>query len=430
MVWATCVAASMAQAAEPTYPIDLATALRLAGAQNLDVQLARNAVDLARANYTSALTSFMPSLAPTASYLRHSGVAQAVNGPVVEASKQSTTAGLGLNLQLQVGEAAFAALQSRRLVAAADAAADVEVQASTLAAARRYFELVRAGAQVDVVNQALAVSQDYQQQLADAVITGIAFKGDLLRVETQTQRLQLDLAKARQQQALASASLAQALNLDPLVHLIPAETEPVPLALADLNATAESLVKGALEHRPEIAQSRALVAAAEEGRRGAVYGPLVPTLSAQASTARLSGGPLGFDRLAGNADDVGVGLTWKFGQGGLFDRGRIRSSDARLRAAQLSDERQREAVSREVADSYTRVTSLFEQVRLARLSVTSAAETLRLTRERKQLGVGTVLEDVLAQQELVRARSDLVASVTELNQEQYALLRAIGSGPR
>jgi outer membrane protein TolC len=41
-----------------------------------------------------------------------------------------------------------------------------------------------------------------------------------------------------------------------------------------------------------------------------------------------------------------------------------------------------------------------------------------------------VLEDIQAQQELVRARSDYIGSVTELNQEQYGLMRAIGSALR
>jgi outer membrane protein TolC len=80
-----------------------------------------------------------------------------------------------------------------------------------------------------------------------------------------------------------------------------------------------------------------------------------------------------------------------------------------------------------VVESYTRVQSLFEQMKIARQNMTSAAETLRLTRERKELGVGTVLEDIQAQQEVVRARSNYINSVTELNQEQYGLMRAIGS---
>ena len=55
---ATAQQASQPAPANSTYTIDLATALRLAGAQNLDVQLARNAVDEAHANYASAVERF------------------------------------------------------------------------------------------------------------------------------------------------------------------------------------------------------------------------------------------------------------------------------------------------------------------------------------------------------------------------------------
>jgi outer membrane protein TolC len=77
-----------------------------------------------------------------------------------------------------------------------------------------------------------------------------------------------------------------------------------------------------------------------------------------------------------------------------------------------------------------RVQSLFDQLRVARLNLTSAEETLRLTRHRKELGVGVVLEDIQAQQELLKARSDLVTIVTELNQQQYALLHSVGASLR
>jgi outer membrane protein TolC len=217
------------------------------------------------------------------------------------------------------------------------------------------------------------------------------------------------------------------LHLDALVELMPADAEPVPLALVDLTATLQSLVRTALESRPEIEQSRALVAAAEQSRRGAIYGPLIPTVGAQAFAGNLNGGPDDIDANGGATRDRAVGLNWKIGPGGLLDWGRIRASNSKLTAAELSDEKLRDEISRQVVDSYTRVQSLFEQLRYARLNMNSAAETLRLTRDRKQLGVGTVLEDIQAQQELLRARSDFLASVAELNQEQYALLRATGA---
>lgn len=413
-----------------TLPIDLATTLRLAGAQNLDVQLAHNAVEQAHAGYASALESFLPSIVPAARYLHHSGRTQAVDGSILDVTKHSEEQNLAVTGQIVIGESVFNSLQGRRLVSAAEAGASAQEQSVALQAAQQYFELVRARALVDVITQGLSVSQSYQQQLGEAVRIGIAFKGDQLRVETQSERLQLDLTRARQQQRLAAARLAQTLHLDPLVELMPAEAEPAPLALADLNATPQDLLKNALENRPELLQSQALIAAAEQSRRGALYGPLLPTLGAQFSSGHLDGGPNDIDANGGSTRDRAIGLSWRIGPGGLFDVGRIRSTNAKLFAAQISNEKLRDEVSRQVIESYTRVQSLFEQVRVARLNMSSAAETLRLSRERKELGVGTVLEDVQAQQELVRARSDYVNSVTELNQEQYGLLRAVGSGVR
>jgi outer membrane protein TolC len=418
------------EASASTLPIDLATTLRLAGAQNLDVQLAQNAVEQAHATYASALEGFLPSIVPGARYLHHSGRTQAVDGSILDVTKHSDERNVALTGQVVVGDAVFNALQGRRLVSAAEAGAAVQGQSVALLAAQQYFDLVRARALVDVITQGLGISQNYQQQLGEAVRIGIAFKGDQLRVETQSDRLQLDLTRAREQQRLAAAKLAQTLHLDPLVDLMPAEKEPAPLALADLSTTPQELLKNALENRPELQQSQAVIDAAEQSRRGALYGPLLPTVGAQFSSGHLDGGPGDIDANGGPTHDRAVGLSWRIGPGGLFDVGRIRSTNAKLFAAQLSDEKLRDEVSRQVVESYTRVQSLFEQVRIARQNMNSAAETLRLSRERKELGVGTVLEDVQAQQELVRARSDYVNSVTELNQEQYGLLRAIGTGVR
>src|SRR5258708_3317296 len=112
---ATSQEAAQSAAADSTYPIDLATVLRLAGAQNLDVQLARNAVDEAHANYTSAVERFLPALVPSATYLRHTGQDQAFNGPVVDVPKNSETVGASLTAQIPVGDAIFSALHAHQL---------------------------------------------------------------------------------------------------------------------------------------------------------------------------------------------------------------------------------------------------------------------------------------------------------------------------
>jgi outer membrane protein TolC len=239
--------------------------------------------------------------------------------------------------------------------------------------------------------------------------------------------LQLDLTRAREQRRLAATELAQTLHLDPRVDLVPAEQEPVPLALSDVNVSAEVLVQTALHQRPELIRSAALIAAAEHDHRGVVYGPLVPTLGAQVSVGQFNGGVADANLDGGIRRDYAVGLSWRIGSGGLLDLGRIRASDARLTRAQLGDEKLRDTIAREVVDEYTQVQSLFQQLRDARLSLDAAEQTLKLTRGRKQLGVGTVLEDIQAQQNLLSARRDLVTIVSRLNQVQYGLLRSVGS---
>jgi outer membrane protein TolC len=42
------------------------------------------------------------------------------------------------------------------------------------------------------------------------------------------------------------------------------------------------------------------------------------------------------------------------------------------------------------------------------------------------LGVGAVLEDVLAEQDLTRARLDFVTAIAEFNKAQFSLLKATG----
>src|SRR5437879_9431050 len=139
-----------------TFPIDLVTALRLAGARNLDVQLARTAVQDAHANYYSAVERFLPTFVPAASYLHHTGRDQNVNGTLLDVTKHNETAGVTAVAEIPVGEALFQTLQTRQLLAAADAAQRAQEQDTQLTVAQQYLELVNAGALVAVVSQALA----------------------------------------------------------------------------------------------------------------------------------------------------------------------------------------------------------------------------------------------------------------------------------
>ncbi len=328
---------------------------------------------------------------------------------------------------LDLGDAVYKSLTAKQLVNAADHALESQRQDATLSAAQGYYDLAKAKAIVDVVKEALRISQDYQKQLHDAVGAGIAFKGDELRVQTQTERYQIALRQALEQQRVAAARLAQILHLDSTVELVPQDTDLVPLTLVETNAPLDSLVQQALRSRPELKQSQALVTAARDAKNGAVYGPLIPSLGAQVFFGGLGGGKNDSTGNWGETDDYFVGLGWRIGPGGLFDVGRVRANKARLETARLSGAKVQDEITRQVVESHTRAQSLLNQIATTKQNLATASETLRLTRERKEFGVGAVLEGIQAEQELTRARSDYLSTAAEFNKTQYGLSRAIGA---
>jgi outer membrane protein TolC len=102
------------------------------------------------------------------------------------------------------------------------------------------------------------------------------------------------------------------------------------------------------------------------------------------------------------------------------------AQQARLRSAALTADKVTDQIANEVIASQTRVQSLAEQIATAKQSLSDAAEALRLAQERKEFGVGVILETILAQQELSRVRNDYLNLVNDYNRAQYALLHALG----
>lgn len=414
------------------YRMDLPTALRLAGAKNLDVQIARERLAEARAGHESALAQFFPWLAPGAVYRRHEGRVQAVDGTIFDADKQSYTVGGALTAQMDLGDAIYKSLAAKQLERAADHALEAQQQDAILAAAQGYFDLAYGRAAVSVAREAVKISVDYETQVGRAVEAGIAFRGDQLRIRVQTGRNQLALTQAEEQERFAAARLAVTLHLDPAVPLAAGDADLAPLSLLGTNLAVEPLLREALDARPELQQSRALIAAARDTRRGAVYGPLVPTLGAQAFFGGLGGGKDNDTGNFGDQQEYAIGLTWRIGPGGLFDVSRQRAAGSRLQGTRLTEEKLRDEIGRQVVESFTRMRSTADQLETARRALADAEESLRLAEARKDFAVGIVLETIQAQQDLTRSRLDYFKTIAEFNKAQYALSKAAGrlhSGP-
>ena len=231
--------------ATDVYLIDLPTALRLAGAQNLDVRLARERLAEARALNQSALLQFFPWLSAGIVYRRHDNL-QNTEGVIEEVHKQSYAPGGALVSQLDLGDAIYNKLAARQLEHASEHALEAQRQDTVATAAQGYFDLAFAHASVGVSEEAVRISTNYEAQVRHAVESGIALKGDLLRVSVEAERNRLALHQAIEQQRVAAARLAQTLHLDPAVELVARDTDLAPVTLFDTNAAMDSLVQRAL----------------------------------------------------------------------------------------------------------------------------------------------------------------------------------------
>ena len=406
--------------------IDLPTTLRLAGANNLDLAFIKQALVQAEAVNDSATLSFLPWLSGGFGYTKHKGALQNVTGDVLDVNKQLHSDVGGLSAQVNLGDAIFQKLSASRLRSAAEYSVAASRNNTTFAAASGYFELVSALASVKIAEDAVNISRDYESQLGRAVGIGMANKSDVLRVSVQTQNYEVTLRRAKEQARTAAARLATILHLNPADVLQPTDQIVPQVTLIPEGTELASLLSEAMDRRPEIKASAAALEAADWQKQQTIYGPLIPSVGAQALYGNIQGGPAGQSSVSGGSQDYALMFNWRVGPGGLFDFSRIDYAQSKLEQGRINDAKLHDEVSRQVVQTFEGAHSAFDQLSLTKRSVELAQQSLQLSQGRKEFGVATVLEVIQAQKDLTDARSSYLRSLTQYAELQYALAQAVG----
>lgn len=425
----SCIAVACSVSAQTNAPkvIDLATALRLAGANSLDVKLAAERLREAQENSNVARLNQYPWIAPGVGYKRHEGRIQSVDGEIIDASKQSYSFGLSLTANLDLGQARYEALAAKQLASAASAGVDIRQQEAVFAAASGYFDLLRAQVSIGAARDAVRIAEDYAGQVRRAASAGLAFVGDIARADVQVEKNKLLLRQAEELRAVSAPRLATALRLPANTELSATDAELVPMSMTETNAAVDALVAKAIAARPELRQLAAQHAATVEVLRGEKEGRAIPNISAQLFAGGLGGGTGTDFGHFGESSDASIALSWRFGPGGYFDKGLVAAAESRARSAIITQERSCDEIIREVVESRARVTSLADQIETARRGLAAAERLHKASVERREFGIGAVLEAVQAEQELTRARLDVISLIAEHNKALFGLERATGA---
>ena len=412
-------------AAEPKL-LTLETSLRLAGVANLSLQIARERVVEARSLYEQQRQSLFPWLAPGLAYKRHAGALQDIGGSVFDASKQLGSGQFILQTQLELGETIYRTLASKQIAEATEAASQARRREILLAVAVAYWDLSRATVAVATTEESRRLSIRLLEQVSQAVKVGVAFAGDIERVRLQLERTESQCLQSRMETGVATTRLAQLLRLPSEIHLEPDLTEFIPVILVGTNRSVGSLIASALGLRPELRQSRALIAAARAQHNGVTKGPWIPGIGAQVGVGGLSGGRNGNFGGLDDFQDYGLGVSWRIGPGGIGDRQRIRTATARLRIAELDQEKSGDDIRAEVIEAQIRAAFAGQQLTSASRMISAAQRLVEFTRTRQKFGVGEVMEAIDAEGELTRSKLAHLQAVAEYNRRQWQLWQASG----
>ncbi|MDZ4286859.1 MAG: TolC family protein, partial [Prosthecobacter sp.] len=421
---AVAIFSATALHAAPSY-VDLPTVMRLAGANNDEIELARVKHAETIAESKQAWQRFWPTLSLAAGYRGHEGNVQDIAGSVFGARKQQYTVGTGIAIDWAPGDLYYSALAANQRAFAAEHLAEKARRDIVQQAVDRYYDILAAEAELAVIEEDLKITQDYAGQLEGAVTAGTAFRADLLRVQTQVSRAMLNIRQGQEKRDLAAAALAESLRLAPDTALRPAKSDLVPVRLVGTRGVA-TLISQANQLRPEMhAQAAAGTAAALERERARVA-PMIPSVQAGYGVGGLGGGFAGEFGNFNDQQDFFIGLGWKIGPGGLFDRQRRNIASAREQATALQGNQIKAAIGREVVEAAARAQSAHDQIAINDQAVVAAEEMVKLARDRQASQLGVVLEYLLAREELTRARQSRVKAVTDFNKAQHELKRAVG----
>jgi outer membrane protein TolC len=436
-------------------PIDLASALRLAGARDLDIATARQHVLLALGELDEARGLWLPSLFTGPTYYRLDGQVQSITGQVITTSRNSlfigTTASLAnsypaappgsgfpplntLSGVLRISDALYGTRAARRVVAANEAGVQVATNNALLAASEAYFDLQLASGTLAIAREAAGNAAVLESITGTYARSGSGLEADHRRILTELRSRRRSIRLAVGQLEVASANLVRPLLLDPHVVVAPVEPAETVVRLVADDVPLDDLICYGWRNRPELGRARELVEAAVLRLKQAKLRPFVPSLALTYAGGGFGGGQNAFFGNFNTRGDFAASLFWELRGLGLSDWGVIRVSEANKHTADIDLTRVEAQVANDVVTAYKARTAAAQAMDDARESVTEAIESheLNLTNIRRGAGLPGAtrpIEVLQPIQALAQARADYLDAVLAYNRAQFRLFRAIGQPP-
>lgn len=281
---------------------------------------------------------------------------------------------------------------------------------------RAYYGVLVAEGQLKVAGEAVRAASADADRIRDLVGRELVVDADLLAAEVHLADLHQQEIQARGNVEIARAALNTLLAL-PLdaVHQLGAVLPELDVAIAP----EAELLRSAIEHRPELRQA-ALEIDAKQKEVQAALGQYLPRVEFVATVGNSGHEP------ASGSGDYALGGTLSFD---LFDWGRfarVNQARARRDGAEAAHARRADEVRFEVKRALEEYRAAQARIGVAAAAIERARETLRIVRDRYEVGLTTITEMLRAHAALVRSELQLLTARYDQNVGYARILLAAG----
>ncbi len=421
--------------------IDLAGALRRAGAANPVIALAQEAVTASRAEWLQARALLLPTLNAGANYRMHNGALQNSLGIIRDVNSESLYFGGGaeargsgtvvvpaVRLVSHLGNALLEPQAARLQLVGRLRDADAVQQQIILEVAVAHLSLCGAQASLESLHQTRRELDEIVRVTANFAKAGQGRDGDAQRARSELHLLEVELDKTREQQAVAAANLARLLHLDPSTRLIPAEETPPVVEWVDPATPLEALLAQAVAGRPEIAAQAARVGASEVKLRQERVRPWAPTIAVGFSAGEFGGGGgifSRFDRFQGRTNFDAMAF-WTLQNLGFGNHALQNRAQGQLQRAEAEQRFVVDEVRRQVSDALALAQARSRDVEIARKRIVTSREGYQQDLTRTRNAEGRPIEVLSSLNQLNAARLDFIRALVGSSQAQFQLAVALG----
>lgn len=401
---------------EVTAPLSADEAAQIALKKSPSLEITRALLLAAQGRANEAAATLLPSLALSTGYSRVSTVVDH------STSKSSGSSSTGYSSTASLRQLLFDFNHTRDIARQANALRRAQLQNYTRAQAdlvlqvKTLYYTFAQNQRLVVVQEANLAASQAQLALAQARLNeSLGAPADVVTAQTNVAAASQSVAQARQTALSSRISLALAMGIDPRTPLSPSNTEE-----ADVTEGLDPLVNRALTQRPEIAQAKEAVRAAQFGVSAA------KSVNAPSLGLNLSYGSKGpDDPTTTQTASYGVTLTWNFYDSGVT-AARVQQAGADVVSAQGNLTLTTQTVVSDVAQAYASLHASTQRLDIARSQVANAQERMRLAEGRFRGGVATFLEVSDAQAALVSAQASEVNAAIAVQLARATLRRATG----